>query len=257
MSIQQGFGNNARMAVRAVLKWGLTRLMGRRYTFILPQAFRVYSPWYEPDFKRDVFAPVSPLTLLTEDRCYLLDRLVRQCALLDGDMAECGVYKGGGALVMAQAIAAARTAAGRAAPTLFLFDTFEGMPDTAGADAEVHSAGDFGDTSLAAVTKVVAPFPFATLRQGLIPATLAGLEERRFSFVHIDVDLYRSTLDCLDFFYARLVPGGVLLFDDYGVTIYEHAEKKAVDEFFESKPEKPISLTNGQTFVIKAPPQGA
>lgn len=254
MSVQEGFGNNTRMAISAVLKWGLTRLMAARYTFIFPQAYRVFSPWYEPEFIRDVFAPVSKLTLLTEDRCYLLDRLVHQSALLDGDMAECGVYKGGGALLIARAIVAARSANGRPAVELLLFDTFEGMPDTTGVDAKVHSAGDFGDTSLEAVAKVMSPFSFATLRQGLIPASLSGLESRRFSFVHIDVDLYRSTIDCLEFFYPRLVPGGIMVFDDYGVRIYEHAEKKAVDEFFASKIEKPISLTNGQTLVIKAPP---
>jgi hypothetical protein len=167
-------------------------------------------------------------------------------------MAECGVYKGGSALLIARAIQAARSAGGPSAVELLLFDTFEGMPDTTGADAQVHTAGDFGDTSLEAVAKVMSPFPFASLHPGLIPASLNGLEDHRFSFVHIDVDLYRSTLDCLEFFYPRLVPGGIMLFDDYGMTIYEHAEKKAVDEFFALKPEKPISLTNGQTLVIKA-----
>jgi O-methyltransferase len=257
MSVQKGFANKTRLAISTALKWGLTRVMAARYTFIFPQAFRVFSPWYEPEFLRDIFAPVSKITLLTEDRCYLLDRLVRQSALLDGDMAECGVYKGGGALLIARAIAATRSAIGRPAVELLLFDTFEGMPDTTGVDAQVHSAGDFGDTSLEAVAKVMSPFSFATLRQGLIPASLRGLESRRFSFVHIDVDLYRSTLDCLEFFYPRLVLGGILLFDDYGVRIYEHAEKRAVDEFFASRVEKPISLTNGQTLVIKAPPLAA
>jgi hypothetical protein len=257
MNVQQGFANKARRAISISLQWILKRLMAGRYTFIFPQAYRVFSPWYEPEFIRDVFAPASKLTLLTEDRCYLLDRLVRQSALLDGDMAECGVYKGGGALVIARALAAARSALDRPAPELFLFDTFEGMPDTAGTDAQVHLAGDFGDTSLEAVAKIMTPFSFARLRQGLIPDSLRGLESRRFSFVHIDVDLYRSTLDCLEFFYPRLVPGGILVFDDYGIRIYEHAEKRAVDEFFASRVEKPISLANGQTLVIKAPAPAA
>jgi O-methyltransferase len=252
MSIQQGLVNNARILASSTLRWTLKRIMASRYTFTFPQAFRIYSPWYEEKFLQETFAPVSGHTLLTEDRCYILERFVRQCALLEGDMAECGVYKGGGALLMARALQAARSADGRR-PELFLFDTFEGMPDTAGADAQVHNAGDFGDTSLKAVTRLMSPFPFATLRPGFIPATLEGLEDRKFSFVHIDVDLYKSTLDCLDFFYPRLVPGGIILFDDYGMRIYERAQKQAVDEFFASRAEKPISLTNGQTFLIKAP----
>jgi len=253
MGVQKGAANKARLVTQTTLKWAATKLLATRYSFIFPQFFRVYSPWFEEAFRRDVFAPVSNLTLLTEDRCYLLDRLVRQTALLEGEMAECGVYRGGGALLMARAIAAARSEIGLPPPELHLFDTFEGMPETSGADADVHSAGDFGDTSLESVGKIMAPFPFSTLRPGLIPDSLRGLESRRFSFVHIDVDLYKSTVDCLDFFYPRLVPGGIMLFDDYGVTIYEFAEKKAVDEFFASRIEKPISLTNGQTLVIKAP----
>ena len=100
---------------------------------------------------------------------------------------------------------------------------------------------------------MLTPFGFVEIRKGLIPYTFSALEDRRFSFVHIDVDLYRSTLDSLSFFYPRLVAGGVLLFDDYGIRIYENAEKAAVDTFFADKPEKPISLTNGQTLLIKAP----
>lgn len=253
MSIQQGIFNNARILASSSLRWALKKIMASRYTFTFPQSFRIYSPWYEEEFLRNTFEPVSGRTLLTEDRCYILEQFVRQCALLEGDMAECGVYKGGGALLMARALQAARAGEGRAPGELFLFDTFEGMPDTSGADAKVHDAGDFGDTSLASVTRLMSPFPFATLRPGFIPATLAGLEDRKFSFVHIDVDLYRSTLDCLDFFFPRLVSGGIILFDDYGMRIYEQAQKKAVDEFFASRSVKPISLTNGQTFLIKAP----
>lgn len=127
------------------------------------------------------------------------------------------------------------------------------MPETSGNDARVHSRGDFGDTSIDSVSKVMSPFSFSFLRAGLIPSTFVGLEQHKFSFVHIDVDLYRTTLDCLEFFYPRLVSGGVMLFDDYGIRIYEQAEKKAVDEFFSSRPEKPISLSNGQTLIFKAP----
>lgn len=249
MSVQKGFANRARLYAQQSVQHVLMALMARRYAFIVPQGVRVFAPWYEPSFRRDVFEPIASLSLLTEDRCYLLERLVRQAAFLEGDMAECGVYKGGAALLMASTLQKCRTVP----PALLLFDTFEGMPETFGVDQGVHSAGDFGDTSCEAVAAIMEPFPFVDIRKGLIPDSFRGLHDRRFSFVHVDVDIYQSTLDCLVFFYPRMVAGGFLLFDDYGLRIYEQAEKAAVDTFFADKPEKPISLTNGQTLVIKAP----
>jgi hypothetical protein len=70
---------------------------------------------------------------------------------------------------------------------------------------------------------------------------------------HIDVDLYQSTLDCCEYFYPRLVPGGILLFDEYGFAA-ARGEKDAVDQFFADKRESPIVLLSGQAVVVKLPP---
>src|SRR5262245_10402180 len=78
------------------------------------------------------------------------------------------------------------------------------------------------------------------------------LENNRYSFVHVDVDLYQSTLDCCEYFYTRLVPGGIMLFDEYGFPS-ARGEKDAVDEFFSDKPESPIALPTGQGMVLKVP----
>ncbi len=54
------------------------------------------------------------------------------------------------------------------------------------------------------------------------------LPERRFSFVHLDVDLYESTLAGLEYFYPRLIPGGVILSHDYSILA---GVKKAFEDF--------------------------
>ena len=90
------------------------------------------------------------------------------------------------------------------------------------------------------------------IRPGWIPNTFSGLENNRYAFVHLDVDLYQSNLDCCKYFYPRLVPGGVLLFDEYGFPA-ARGEKDAVDEFFSNKSESPITLPTGQAIVIKLP----
>jgi O-methyltransferase len=60
-------------------------------------------------------------------------------------------------------------------------------------------------------------FPFVHLYKGWIPSRFIEVEDRQFSFVHIDVDLYEPILDSLNFF-PKLVKGGVIVFDDYGIT---------------------------------------
>ena len=71
---------------------------------------------------------------------------------------------------------------------------------------------------------------------------------RRFSFVHLDVDLYQSTLDCLNFFYPRLSLGGIIISHDY--TTAEGVDL-AFDEFFSNKPETPMELIGYQVMVVK------
>ena len=53
-------------------------------------------------------------------------------------------------------------------------------------------------------------------REGWIPDTFIGLESKQYAFARIDVDLYQPMLDYCAYFYPRLTPGGVLLFDEYG-----------------------------------------
>jgi hypothetical protein len=80
------------------------------------------------------------------------------------------------------------------------------------------------------------------------------VEDRRFKLVHIDVDLYQPTRDSVEFFYPRMVPGGVILCDDYGSTRCPGA-RRAMDEFFFEKPEGPVvDLLNGQGLAIKRMP---
>jgi len=152
-----------------------------------------------------------------------------------------GVYKGGSAGAMAWALR--KMGIER---TIHLCDTFEGMPKTL--DWEFHEEHDFGDTSLAVVTSkldsLVADFP-AQFHKGLFSDTLPEISDRRFCFAHIDADLYESVKQACEFVYPRMARGGVILFDDYGASTCPGA-KRAVDEFFEDKLERPthVSMTS-------------
>ena len=132
---------------------------------------------------------------------------------------------------------------------LYLFDTFEGMPVT-DADKDWHKKGDFADTSLEAVTSYIGHGDLCVVRKGLIPATFTGLESAQIAFAHIDVDIYKSIIDCLQFIWPRLTFGGFIVFDDYGFPTCPGA-RSAVDEFFLQEACIPLCLPTGQALVFK------
>jgi O-methyltransferase len=211
-----------------------------------PYGLRIFAPWNEAEFNEGVYARIQDHTLVSPDRCYLLDRLARHATNLIGEFAECGVYRGGTAYLLANAIRSCSPG-----KKLHLFDTFEGMPETAGKQTDGHIKGDFGDVNLQEVQHYLSQFDHICYHVGNIPWTFQNVRASKFCFVHIDVDIYRSTFDSLSFFYPRLVQGGVLVIDDYGFLQYRYAAKKAVDDFMSDKRELVISLPTGQCVILK------
>lgn len=181
-------------------------------------------------------------TLVGDIDTYVLYRLARHVRRLPGDVAEVGVYKGGTARMLAKVFASTRK-------TVHLFDTFTGLPPT-DPTRDLHQAGDFNDVSAEEVGAYLRDCPDVRLYQGFFPATAGPIEDRTFCFVHADVDIYPSVLDCCRFFYPRLVTGGVIIFDDYGRESCPGA-KAAVDEFFADTPEQPVYVPTAQAFVVK------
>jgi len=217
-----------------------------QYTLCYPYDHYTYSPWFE-DWFQEKYAKLKDHTLLKENQCYVVYEFCLHCLNLEGDFAECGVYKGGSAFLIAHTLfnSPARD------KQVHLFDTFTGMPAMANLDPSGIKEGRFGDTSLTAVREYLMGYHSVVFHPGLIPSTLESVKDKRFAFVHVDVDLYQTTKDCLKFFYNRMPRGGIMIFDDYGWTYFKESEKKAVDEFFEDKPETPIALQTGQALVIK------
>jgi O-methyltransferase len=183
-------------------------------------------------------------TLVDEKRCFMLFQFALSAARLPGDVAEVGVYRGGTARLLSRAVAPT-------GKTVRLFDTFEGMPLT-DPQRDRHRTGDFGDAPLDEVRSYLADCPNVSFHPGLFPSTAAAFEATSFCLSHIDVDIYSSVRDCCAFFYPRTVPGGLLVFDDYGFRSCPGA-KQAVDEFFSSRPERPWWLSTGQAVVVLAP----
>lgn len=190
-------------------------------------------------------------------RCAFLQSCLASLDRLPGDVAECGVRHGKSALFLLTALRVRRQ--------VLLFDSFEGLSDPLpakdGLDSAFAQGGSerlFHNPDLASTLARFAPYgDRVEVFQGWIPERFAEVADRRFCFVHLDVDLYQPTRDGLEFFYDRLVPGGMLVCDDYGTSLYPGA-RIAMDDFFASRSETPVELPQGQGFIVKvgegAPP---
>ncbi len=203
----------------------------------------LFSPWLGyRDFKH-IYLPARHYTLVSPDRCYQLYSLLQQAARVPGDVWECGVYRGGTAMMFAAVL----EKLGLSHKTLHLFDSFAGMPETD--EHDWHQAGDFHDTSLEGVSSRI-PQKNVAFHAGFIPDTFAGMEDSKICLAHIDVDLYRAVKDSTEFVYPRVSPGGFIVYDDYGF-ITCPGSRRAVDEFYADKPEVPLVLPTGQAIVFK------
>lgn len=206
----------------------------------------LYSPWLgDPDFER-VYAAAEGRTLVSRDRCHVLWRTLQQALNLDGDLLECGVFRGGTALLEATTV---REAVGER--PLHLVDSFAGMPDITDA-VDRFREGDFDSTSVEDVRAALAPFPFAHVHQGFIPEAFEELPIERLAWVYIDVDVSGAVRSSLEYAYPRLQPGAIVVLDDYGFPSCPGV-RAALDEFFADRPEVPLCLPTGQALVIKLP----
>ena len=142
-----------------------------------------------------------------------------------------------------------------------IFDSFEGGLSDFG-KKDKHLTQDFTDeeekqlgkrwsSSEEFVRDALSEFSFVKIYNGWIPDRFSEIEGRKFQFVHIDVDLYQPTLDSLEFFFPRLIPGGFIICDDYNLSLFPGATK-AWDEYFEDKEYLlNYKLACGGSFLIK------
>lgn len=177
--------------------------------------------------------------LLKDSEAFTIYKLVRKTEKIQGDIAEVGVYKGASAKLIRSATE----------KTIHLFDTFEGLPQSTAKDKEQKFKEGEMSFSLEDVKKYLKDYHDILFYKGIFPSTSSPVEQKKFSFVHLDVDLYQSTVDCLKFFYPRMNLGGVIISHDYQNLI---GVKRAFDEFFADKPEIILEPAGtSQALVIK------
>lgn len=165
--------------------------------------------------------------------------LYKKIVELPGDVVELGVYKGGSFFQFA---AFRELLENEKSRKLIGFDIFGEFP-------EVHNEGDKAfrekwtrETHNSFLTKeeiqeslLKRNIGNTELVQGdiaiTIPAYLQSHPYMKIALLHIDVDIYEPSVIGLEYLYDLVVPGGIIVLDDYGVA----GETKAVDEFIGDK----------------------
>ncbi len=179
-------------------------------------------------------------SLLSAFESYTIHSLTVAQSQLPGDIAEVGVFQGASSKLICEA---------KGNKTFRLFDTFAGLPKSAEQDRGVHREGAYA-CSLESVKKYLSGYENLEFYQGLFPDSAVDAPEAQYCFAHFDVDLYEGTLGCLNYFYPRMVPGGIIVSHDYSLLAGVEA---AFTEFFADKPEPVIDLPTTQCMVVKLP----
>jgi len=144
---------------------------------------------------------------------------------MKGDLIEIGVYEGGTAKIMAEMFPD---------KPIYLFDTYEGLPNTLNnkkGDPQCYYVGHCG-ASLETVKKNLKDCKNCEYFKGVFPETSEPMKDKKFCFAHIDVDIYKGTKDSLEFLYPRMLKGGLMIIHDYPIL---RGVKTAVDEFMQDK----------------------
>jgi O-methyltransferase len=234
------------LELKTILKKQLTSILSKNgYTII---------PLTKPDLPieasmhdRKIRNLVEPFTMTTPERVWALMSAVRYCSSnIPGDFVECGVWRGGSAMVMAYTL----LELGITDTKIWLYDTFEGMTHPSSHDVELASGIEARDLMAAAGLKKensrnvwcyatqddvsenlrTTGYPVSSVHlvKGDVVNTLKREAPDRISLLRLDTDFYESTLCELETLYPRLQPGGVCIIDDYG---YWSGSKKATDEY--------------------------
>lgn len=204
------------------------------------------------DFEKatvETYHKVKPYTMTTPERisalCAAVNYLVKN--KIEGDFVECGVWRGGSTMAAIDTL----LKAGDKSREIYLYDTFEGMSEPTehdkvftgtGADVLMETSDKNDATSVwcySAVEEVqhnvsTLNYPKDKVHfvkgkvEDTIPQTLPG----KIALLRLDTDWYESTAHELKHLYPLLVPGGVIIIDDYG---HWEGARKAVDEYIENE----------------------
>lgn len=183
-------------------------------------------------------------------RVYIVCWFANQVKGLAGDFVECGVNTGAYARAVIN-----YTEFEKLGKTFYLLDTFDGFPDEQVTEAEktvgiLQYGGDHYKDVYHQVVTTFEGFPVRIIR-GRVPDTLLLCKAESVAYLSIDMNAVVPEIAAMEFFWNKLVPGAVVILDDYGFPMHIN-QKKAFDKFAKSKNVEILSLPTGQGIMFKS-----
>jgi O-methyltransferase len=189
----------------------------------------------------------SGLKSINAGRHLMIQQLLRLTEKVPGDTVECGVFRGASSYLICSFISRSALAKSH-----HMFDSFEGLSAPTPHDGAHWRENDlnveFGETA-----QRLSQFKNAHYYKGWIPDRFGEVVDRKFSFLHIDVDLYEPTRDRISIFYPRINACAEKVCEEYGSSPCP-GPTKAMDEYLQDKPEKMVMLSDGGGFLVKGIP---
>lgn len=194
----------------------------------------------------EIYNKCAPYTMTSPERMYALYKAVIYVIKnnIQGDFVECGVWKGGSAMLIAHTLLAYNITT----PTIYMYDTFEGMSeptekdkDYKGTNADIlleknkdekeYSVWCYSNIEEVQKNLAQTQYPTAKLNfiKGKVEETIPNTIPHKIALLRLDTDWYESTHHELVYLYPLLQTNGVLILDDYG---HWAGAKEAVDIYF-------------------------
>lgn len=199
----------------------------------------------------------STLDIHVEWRVYTCCWAASQASRLPGDFVECGVNTGICSLAICEYLNLAQPTTPETTNKdrmFWLFDTFEGIPEDQMTNEEkAHSLRQnekFYEDCWDLACRNFAPYPNTRLVRGRVPESLHTVSIERVAYLSIDMNIVEPEIAAIEFFWDRLVPGALVVLDDYGWQPHR-AQYEAMNRFAESHGAEIYALPTGQGLLIK------
>ena len=174
-------------------------------------------------------------------RRYVLATSAFHCIQLEGDFVECGAYTGVGVKTIVDYLG------GIDFPKQFwAYDVFEHQEGMINMPMPEVSPELFDR-----VKQKFSDYPQVIIVRGHIPESFVNNCPQKIAYLHIDLNQAPAEVACLDSLFDRVVPGGMVILDDYEWSGIYRAQKLAEDEWFDRRGYRVIPLPTGQGLVIK------
>ena len=182
-------------------------------------------------------------------RLHVLTWAARNALHVDGDFAECGVLKGFSSEVICKYLGFQDLPR-----RYYLYDTFSGLPEETSTETERKKWQSYkeidGEALYREVCEKFSVYGNVEVVRGVVPDSFGVAVPEKIAFLHIDMNSERAEMLALEHLFDRVVPGGVIVLDDFGWTSHV-GQTKAELAFMRERGHAILELPTGQGMILK------